>query len=86
MLAVHRHDLRAAALGGVHDQLARADKRLLVRKRNALFPLDGGERRAQPDHAHHGGHNGVRLVNGRGGEEALHAAHDFDLGVREPSA
>ena len=86
MLAVHRHDLRAAALGGVHDQLARADQGLLVRQRNALFLLDGGKRRAQPDHADDGGHDGVRLVDGRGGEKPLHAAQDFDFGVREAAA
>ena len=61
VLRVHGHDLRAAARGLRHHQLARADERLLVRQRDALFLRDGRERRLQADAAHHGGHDRVCL-------------------------
>ena len=59
VLGVDRHYLRARLRRAAHDYAARADKRLLVCKRYALFLVDGGKRRLQPDRARHRRHNAV---------------------------
>ena len=59
MLRVDRDDLCAAARSFLHDQLARADERLLVGQRNALSLADGRERRPQTDHTGDRGHNRI---------------------------
>ena len=86
VLAVDGHDLRAAAFRRVHHKLTRADERFLVGKRDALFLLNGGKRRLEADHAHHGGHDRVGVLRRGGGQKSLHAGEDLDLRIRKARA
>ena len=86
VLAVDGDDLRAVFFRRVHHKLARADERFLVRKRDAFFLLDGGKRRLEADHAHHGGDDRVGVVRRGGGQKALHAGEHLGVCVGKPRA
>ena len=86
VLAVDGDDLRAAALRRSHDELARADERFLVGKRDALFLLDRRERRLESDHSHHGGDDRVGVVRRGRGQKALHAGEHLGVCVGKPRA
>ena len=86
MLAVDGDDLRAVFFRRVHHKLARADERFLVRKRDAFFLLDGGKRRLESDHAHHGGDDRVSVVRRGRGQKALHAGEHLGVCVGKPRA
>ena len=86
VLAVDGDDLRAVFFRRVHHELARADERFLVRKRDAFFLFDCRERRLETDHAHHGGHDRVGVVRRGGGQKALHAGEHLGVCVGEPRA
>ena len=86
VLAVDGDDLRAVFFRRVHHKLARADERFLVRKRDAFFLLDGGKRRLETNHAHHGGHDRVGVVRRGRGQKALHTGEHLGVCVGEPRA
>ena len=86
VLAVDGDDLRAAALRRSHDELARADERFLVGKRDALFLLDRRERRLEADHAHYSGDDHVSVVRHGRGQKALHAREHLGVCVGKPRA
>ena len=65
-------EARAAAM------LSGADERFFVCKRDALFLRDRGQRRPEADHADHGRHDGVRLVQLGGLDQAVHAGTHAD--------
>ena len=73
MLAVHRHDLRTAAVSRSRHQLSGADQGLLVGQSNALALLNGGQSGTKAHHPHHGGHYRVRLRQRGRLQKALHA-------------
>ena len=86
VLAVDGDDLRAAALRRIHDELARADERFLVRKRDAFFLLDRRERRLESDHAHYSGDDRVGVVRRGRGQKALHTGEHLGVCVGKPRA
>ena len=86
MLAVHRHDLRAIAVGGGHHQLPGADQGLLVGKGDALALPDGGQGGLQPHHAHDGGEDGVGLGQRGRRQQPLLPREDLRLRVRQADA
>ena len=61
MLAVHRHDFRAAALRLIHNQLSGTNQCLLICQRDTLSRMNCRQRRLQTHNAHHCGHDRVRL-------------------------
>ena len=81
VLGVHRDDLGAHLSGAPHDDLARADKGLLVGKGDALSPVDGGEGGFEADGAGDRGHDAVGLRECRGLDQALHAGAHADIRV-----
>ena len=83
MLGVDRNDLRALFLCARHDDIARADESLFIRKGDALFRVYGGEGRTEPDGAGHGGHDAVGTVHAGGLDKPRHAGADADIGVRD---
>ncbi len=81
MLRIHGHDLRALLLCPRHDEIARADKRLLVGKGDALFRVDGGKRRPEPHRAGDRRHHAVALPERRGLDQSLHAGTHADVRI-----
>ena len=71
MLAVHRHDLRTAAVRLVHHQFPGADQRFLVGQGDTLFLSDGGQRGLQSHHANHGGDYRFRLRDHGGVHQSI---------------
>ena len=82
MLGIDGDYLRAPLRCAAHDYLPRADKRLLICQRDALFRVYRGERRAQPYRAGHGGDNAVCLIERRRLDEPLYAGADADVRIR----
>ena len=83
MLGVDRQDAHAFFPRRLHDDAARAHERFLVRERDVLSGVDGGERRQQADHAYNGGHNDVRAAFRGAGDQTVHAGQHLDVRVRE---
>ena len=83
VLGVDRNDLCALFLCARHDDIARADESLFIRKGDALFRVYGGESRTEPDGTGHGGHDAVGAVHAGGFDKPVHAGADADIGVRD---
>jgi hypothetical protein len=70
VLAIHRHDLPAAAATGRLDQGTGNDERLLVRESNALPALECAKRGIEPGGPDDGIEHDVHVVTRRGLDQA----------------
>ena len=86
MLRVHGNDLRIELPGALHDDLARADERLLVGKRNAPPLFNGLQRRAQADRAGHRRDHRLRAGDDRRLAQAALPAADGNVRIRQRNA
>ncbi len=81
VLRVHGHDLRAALSGPGHDHVAGADQGLLVGQGDALFRVNGRQRRLQAHRAGHRRHDAVRLRQRGRLDQAAHAGAHADIRI-----
>ena len=79
MLGIDGNDLCAVLPRRLHHQLARADKRLLVSKGDALFLLNCRQRRAQANHTDDCRYHRVGFFICSGGDQTIHAVQDADI-------
>ena len=85
MLRVHGDYLRPLLPGSGHDDVPGADQGLLVGQGYALSLVYGRQGGSEPHGAGHGGDHAVRLLQGGGLDEALHAGAHTDVRVRHGS-
>ena len=82
MLRIHRDDFRIVLLCLSHNQLACADKRLLIGKANALMGTDCRQGGLQSYHAHNCRNDAIRIGDGCCRNKALLAPHNLRGKIR----
>ena len=69
--------------GQRHDDMSGGHTGFFVSQRDVLAGFDRRDGRLNPDHADYGSHHCIRLRLGRQLDEAGHAAHHADIGIRQ---
>ena len=78
MFAVHRKEIDAGLLDGVHDQAAARHQRLLICERDILARQDGFVGRTDAHHSQQRVHDELRVRRNSGFEDALGSVQKAD--------